>query len=103
MPIPQLVGLSAALVAGGLYFEGKYNFVRDVQQIRSDKRFRKRLDENIKELGNQVKIYRLWEKADQNAEALWFEGRSWTYGSGKAGKQKCQRSLCSDDSGLIYI
>jgi hypothetical protein len=86
MPIAQIAGLGAALVAGGLYLEGRYNVVRDVKQIRSDKAFAQRLEKRCKELGDQVKIYKMWEIADQNAEALWFEGRSWTYAAGKAGK-----------------
>jgi hypothetical protein len=86
MPITDFVGLGTAIVAGGLYLNGRYNVVRDVRQIRSDRYFRKRLDERCKELGDQVKLYKMWEKADQKAESLWFEGRSWTYAAGKAGE-----------------
>ena len=86
MPITDFVGLGTAIVAGGLYLNGRYNVVRDVRQIRSDRYFRKRLDERCKKLGDQVKLYKMWENADQKAESLWFEGYSWTYAAGKAGE-----------------
>ncbi|KAF2668444.1 bifunctional fatty acid transporter and acyl-CoA synthetase [Microthyrium microscopicum] len=80
----QLISSSAAVAAaattaGALYLDGKYNISRDIQQLLSDRRWRKRMQNRIDELGEHVHSYRMYQLAKQDVEALWFEGRGWTY------------------------
>jgi hypothetical protein len=77
---------AAAFVAGAAYMDGHYNFSRDIKQLRSDKRYGQRLQAKCEELGSNASLYHHLEMTDQEADGLWFEGRSWTYGQIKTGK-----------------
>ena len=76
-----LTSLVAAggLLAGASYFNARYGVGRDIKQLYDDRRFRKWIMARIKELGDHVTLYRLTELCDPGAEALWFEGRTWSY------------------------
>ena len=77
----SLTSLATAggLLAGTSYLNARYGIVRDIKQLYDDRRWRKRIMARIKELGDHVTLYRLTEICDPNAEALWFEGRTWNY------------------------
>lgn len=75
--------LFAASVAGLAYLDGYYSIARDVRQLLADRKFKKRLDVRIGLMGSHVTMYHMFELADQSAEALWFEGQSWTYGEAR--------------------
>ena len=77
----SLTSLAAAggLLAGASYLNARYGIGRDIKQLYDDKRWRKRVAARIGELGDHVTLYRLTEFCDPNAEALWFEGRTWSY------------------------
>ena len=67
------------LLAGTSYFNARYGIGRDIKQLYDGRRWKKWITDRIKELGDHVTLYRLIEFCDPNAEALWFEGRTWSY------------------------
>ncbi|KAI1608178.1 putative bifunctional fatty acid transporter/acyl-CoA synthetase [Exophiala viscosa] len=71
---------SVAGLASYAYLDAKVGIGADVKQLRHDRSWRRRLDQRIKDLGGDCSLYRLFEQADQAADALWFENQSWTYG-----------------------
>ena len=73
--LATLAGLDAAL-----------GFTTDIRQLRDDKAFTARLQQWIERLGNRTTLYHMLELADEYAEALWFEGKSWNYRAVKLGK-----------------
>jgi hypothetical protein len=83
----SLTSLATAggLLAGASYFNACYGIGRDIKQLYDDRRWRKRIKDRIKELGDHVTLYRLTEFCDPDEEALWFEGRSWNYGELRRG------------------
>jgi hypothetical protein len=79
MPVVSATAILAASVAGLAYLDGYYSISRDVRQLLADRRFKTRLEARIGLMGTHVTMYHMFELADPSAEALWFEGRSWTY------------------------
>jgi len=82
MATPSLV---AAALATGAYVNAKFGIGIDLQQLCYDREWNKRLGERIQELGDTCTLYRMFDMVDPNIEALWFEGRTWTYGELKRG------------------
>ncbi|PMD57848.1 bifunctional fatty acid transporter and acyl-CoA synthetase [Hyaloscypha bicolor E] len=81
---PQMLMAAAALFgATGAYLDARYGVSYDLRKLSQIRTSRKRVGERIRELGGEATLYRLLELADQGAEALWFEGRSLTYGEMK--------------------
>ena len=78
MATPAMI--SAAAVAAGAYLNAKLSIGTDVQQLRHDRDWRNRLGRRIQELGDTCTLYAMFDRVDPNLEALWFEGRTWTYG-----------------------
>lgn len=64
---------------GALLANNRYGFSYDIKQLLKEKAFRKRVQERIRALGDDVSLYHMWELADPRAEALWFEGHRWSY------------------------
>jgi hypothetical protein len=83
--IPSAVAASAALTLGGAYINAELSIHKDVRQLIEDRAFAKRLNKRVESLGDEVTLYHMLEQADPGAEALWFEGLTWTYGSMKTG------------------
>jgi hypothetical protein len=77
---------AGATVATAIALDATLGFSTDIRQIRNDKQFVARLQQSIARLGDRVTLYHLLELADQNADALWFEGRSWNYAAMKIGE-----------------
>ncbi|KAL6241447.1 hypothetical protein RBB50_011711 [Rhinocladiella similis] len=68
-----------------LYANHSLGITKDLQQYRLDQSFTKRFPEFIGKLGPQSPhLYRMLELADPNADALYFEGRTWNYRAMKA-------------------
>ena len=81
------IAASTAAAAGLLYFADQriLGLSRDLKYYRNEQDFAKRMPEFINKLGPQSPhLYRMLELADPNADALWFEGRSWNYRALKA-------------------
>lgn len=70
---------ATATLLGALYLDQRYGLSYDIQQLLREKAFRNRLQERIRSLGDDVSLYHMLELAEPTAEALWFEGRRWTY------------------------
>jgi hypothetical protein len=85
MTVASAAAILAASAAGLAYVDGLYSISRDVSEFLADRRFGKRLNERLRRLGTHVTMYHLWELADPSAEALWFEGRAWTFAEAKRG------------------
>lgn len=86
-----VLGASAAAVAIGLYIDAQLAITKDIRQLMEDRAFGKRLQSRIGALGSEVTLYHMLEQADQRADALWFEGLTWTYAALKKGlTTRCQ-------------
>ncbi|RMJ07496.1 hypothetical protein CDV36_012916, partial [Fusarium kuroshium] len=72
-------GAATATLLGALYANTRYGVSYDINQLLSEKAFRKRIDERARALGDDISLYHMMQLADPQAEALWFEGRGWTY------------------------
>jgi hypothetical protein len=83
-PVSTVVAASAALAAGA-YLNAKWSVGIDLRNLQHDRAWGKRLGEFIEALGDTVTLYRMFERVSPEAEALWFEGKSWTYGEIKKG------------------
>ncbi|SPO04692.1 related to acyl-CoA synthetases (AMP-forming)/AMP-acid ligases II [Cephalotrichum gorgonifer] len=93
---------AAATVLGALYANDRYGFSYDINQLLSERAFRKRLEERIRALGGDVSYYHMLQLADPSAEALWYEGRRWNYAevimeSSKLATVLQQRGVSSGD------
>lgn len=76
---------SAAAVAGGAYLNAKFHIGTDLKQLRYDREWGARLGKRLQEAGTNCTLYGMLDIVDPGAEALWFEGRTWTYGQLKSG------------------
>lgn len=75
------IAASTAIAAASLfYLDHRLGLSRDVTQYREESAFSSRFPQFLASLGPQSPhLYRMLELADPNADALWFEGRSWNY------------------------
>ncbi|KAH0830910.1 hypothetical protein AYO21_11555 [Fonsecaea monophora] len=80
------IAASTAAAAGLLYYaDHRIGVSRDIRQYRQEQSFVKRLYQFADKLGAQSPhLYRMLELCDPNADALWFEGRSWNFRALKA-------------------
>lgn len=78
--------ISAAAVATSAYLNAKLSISIDFQQLSYDRAWRNRLGERIQQLGDTCTLYHMFDLVNSNVEALWFEGRIWTYGELKRGE-----------------
>lgn len=84
--IVKAAGVATAAAVAALFLNEKYGLSRDISELSQSRKFKKRLDARLSQLGDDVTIYRMLELAKPDAPALWFEGRSWTYSELKAGE-----------------
>jgi hypothetical protein len=77
--------LSAAALGTAAYLNAKLGIQNDLQQLSYDRESLARFQQRLGILGDTCTLYRMFELADSKAEALWFEGRTWTYGQLKNG------------------
>lgn len=76
----------AALTAAAAYLNARLSIGRDLKTIKWERSFGQRLGHKIQELGETCTMYAMFDQVDPEIEALWFEGRTWTYGELKRGK-----------------
>lgn len=77
---------AAALTATAAYVNAKLSIGRDLKTLKYEKSFGQRLGKQIQALGDTCTLYNLFDQVNPEIEALWFEGRSWTYGEIKQGE-----------------
>lgn len=75
------IAASTAAAAGLLYYaNSSLGITKDISQYRLDASFGARYPQYLAKLGPQSPhLYRMLELADPNADAIWFEGRTWNY------------------------
>lgn len=83
--VPALAASVATAALGATILDSQLSISKDMRQLMEDRAFGKRLNSRIQSLGDEVTLYRMVEQADQTADALWFEGITWTYGALKTG------------------
>ncbi|KAH8811094.1 putative bifunctional fatty acid transporter/acyl-CoA synthetase [Xylogone sp. PMI_703] len=71
---------TAAAVAAGAYLNARLSISTDLRQLRYDRDWVVRLGKRIQELGGLCTMYGMFDRVDLKMDALWFEGRTWTYG-----------------------
>ena len=76
---------AAAVLAAGSYVNARYGIGTDVKEIRHEKDYARRVLEKQTSLGDTCTIYNVFSRADPTSDALWFEGRTWSYGELKYG------------------
>jgi hypothetical protein len=96
MAAPALVSAAAAL-ATTAYLNAKFGVGIDLQQLSYDREWQVRLQHRLQKLGDTCTLYRTFELADSKAEALWFEGQTWTYDELKKGEN------CPTESSWVKI
>jgi hypothetical protein len=82
--VPVVAAASALSVAAGAYLDAKFSISADLSAMRSDRAFGKRLAEHIAQLGETPTVYGMLQRVVEvekhgSTEAIWFEGKSWTY------------------------
>lgn len=77
--------VGATALATGAYLNAKFSVGADLKQLRYDREWGRRLGERIQGLGDTCTLFAMFDKVDEGGEALWFEGRSWSYGELKQG------------------
>lgn len=75
----------AAGIAAAVYLDAKLGVTKDLRQLSMSRQFGQRLDQYIKDLGDQPTLYNLLVRANADADGLWFEGNTWSYRDIKEG------------------
>jgi len=78
--------VSAAALAAGAYLNAKFGVSTDLNELVSLREYGQRVGQAMQRLGDTTTLYRVFELVDEKNEALWFEGRTWTYGELKNGE-----------------
>jgi hypothetical protein len=78
--------IGAAALAAGAYLNAKLGIGADLGTLREEREFGERLGRRIEELGDTVTLYHMFDIVSREKEALWFEGKTWTYGELKTGE-----------------
>ncbi|KAL4797036.1 hypothetical protein BDV19DRAFT_63231 [Aspergillus venezuelensis] len=82
--VPAVAAASALTFAAGAYLNAKYSLSTDLSTILGDRYFGKRLAQRMQQLGDTITVYGMLQRLVEvggkgSAEAIWFEGKSWTY------------------------
>lgn len=83
--------ISAAALAAGTYLDARFGMSIDLKLLRNEREWGVRLGERMKELGDNCTMYAIFDRVDPGLDALWFEGRTWTYGEVKVGMSLVSR------------
>ena len=70
---------AAAATVGAMYMNAKHHIVKDINAWRAKQRFQGVVAEGAKLMGDYYTLYHAIKLNDPKAEALWFEGRSWSF------------------------
>jgi hypothetical protein len=76
---------AAATLAAGAYFNARFGLSNDLNELSLARLFGENHGRKLKALGDKCTLYGIFERVDEGLEALWFEGRTWTYGQLKNG------------------
>ncbi|CZR63058.1 related to acyl-CoA synthetases (AMP-forming)/AMP-acid ligases II [Phialocephala subalpina] len=82
MPLPSAqttVAAAAGLLTAGAYLNAKLGIGYDLRVLRHQRSTKARMVESYQRLGNNLSLYRLLELADQDGDAIWFEGKTLSY------------------------
>ena len=77
--------VAAAALATAAGLNAALGLTYDVRQLRESREFGVRLQQWIELLGSRVTLYHMLELANETADAIWFEGKSWSYRAMKMG------------------
>ncbi|KAL5336203.1 hypothetical protein BJX70DRAFT_400851 [Aspergillus crustosus] len=82
--VPAVAAASALSVAAGAYLNAKFSISTDVSTILNDRAWAKRLGQRMAQLGDTTTVYGILqrvvdEEGHGSKQALWFEGKTWTY------------------------
>jgi Na+(H+)/acetate symporter ActP len=82
--VPAVAAASALSVAAGAYLNAKFSISTDLATIFDDRAWTKRLGERIAQLRGTTTVYGMLQRVVDveghgSTEALWFEGKTWTY------------------------
>jgi hypothetical protein len=78
--------LSVAALATTAYLNAKLGIENDLRQLCYDREWLVQFQQWLGTLGDRCTLYKVLELADSMAEALWFEGRTWTYAQLREGE-----------------
>ena len=81
---PAAIGGAALALATAAYANAKFGIKADIDSLKDEAAFGKRLGQRIAELGDTCTLYGMLKRVIEvnkqgSAEALWFENKSWTY------------------------
>lgn len=81
---PAAIGGAALALATAAYANAKFGIKADLDSLRDEAAFGKRVGQRIAELGDTCTLYGMLKRVIEvnkqgSAEALWFENKSWTY------------------------
>jgi hypothetical protein len=79
-PVSGALISAAAALATGAYLNARFSIGTDLQQLQGDREWVARLIDRIRAMGDTCSLYGIFDRVDPGLEALWFEGRSWSYG-----------------------
>lgn len=82
--VPVVAAASAFSLAASAYLNAKFSISTDLATISNDRAWTKRLAQRMSELGDATTVYGILHRVVEverhgSAEALWFEGKTWTY------------------------
>lgn len=81
---PTAIGGAALALATAAYANAKFGIKADLDNLRDEASFGKRLAQRIGELDGICTLYGMLKRVVEvnkqgSAEALWFENKTWTY------------------------
>ena len=86
MDVSSTALVSAAALAAGAYLNAKLGISTDLNELALAREFGEFHGKKLQSLGDTKTIYGVFEQANENDEALWFEGRGWSYRELKNGE-----------------
>lgn len=80
----DLLSITALSLAAGAYLNARLGLSADLTNLAHDRAFARRLEQRLATLGDAPTWYGMLRRivdveAKGDAEALWFEDRTWTY------------------------
>ncbi|KKK13749.1 putative bifunctional fatty acid transporter and acyl-CoA synthetase [Aspergillus rambellii] len=82
--VPAMAAASTFSLAAGAYLNAKLSISTDLATIYNDRAWENRLSHRISQLGDATTLYGMLRRVVEveghgSKEALWFEGKTWTY------------------------
>lgn len=87
---PSMALASGLSLAAGAYLNAKLSISTDLSNMHNDRSTMKRMGQRIADLGDTTTVYKMLERVIErgggSTDALWFEGKTWSYNQLKDGK-----------------